>query len=416
MLKVKKICAVVLALAMVLASSVTVFAKSQRDQLADTIKAVTKSRDSSHVYTVIDGFVGYNDMTAEEFLSLVKKYIVPEGNETVPTLYTEADYRITNATAEKDGQINVNVMFVCGDFTQKEWVTIKIPKLTGTAAVKSEDKVKIEADKAAVIKYMQKVTVTNDTTAEKLLEGIKSAVPNGSVLSWSNDFTKKEAAQQWPGSIKGTLILTLNSERESVSISKIIKNILPGKEQQEVIPIYETNNEYADAGFSDVSADQYYAKAVNWAVAKNITAGTSTTTFSPDTTCTRAQILTFLWRASGSPKMTAQNNFTDVSESDYYYDAAIWASEKGMVTGTKFEGDTPCTRSATVMYLWQSEGSPQVGLKQMFTDVPISKNYATAVCWAVNNNITSGTSETEFSPNAICSRGQIVTFLFRAAK
>lgn len=416
MLKTNKLLSIILTLCMVLTTVSTAFAANDEyKQLQAALKAVKQTKDSAGIYTVADGFVGYNDMTAEEFLNFVKKCIIPEGNNTVPTFYRESDYRISNATAEKEGFVDGNVNFVCGDYTQHEGIRVKIPKLTGTDSVKSEDREKIEADKNAITRYLWTVSITNDTTAEKLLEGIKSAVSNGSVVSWGNDVNKREATEQWSGFIKGTLNLTLNSEKESLSVNKKIKNILPGKTEEEIIPILERNKEYKDAGFTDVSADAYYSTAVSWAVEKNITSGTSADTFSPDDTCTRAQILTFLWRASGSPKATAQNNFTDVSETDYYYDAAIWASEKGMVTGTKFEGDTPCTRSATVMYLWQNVGSPAVDLKQMFSDVPISKNYASAVCWAVNNNITSGTSETTFSPDAICSRGQIVTFLFRTA-
>ncbi len=164
-----------------------------------------------------------------------------------------------------------------------------------------------------------------------------------------------------------------------------------------------------------MGADAYYAKAVNWAAANKVAAGTTESTFSPDETCTRAQILTFLWRASGSPKVSDKNSFYDVSTSDYY-NAAVWAIEESMVTGSRFNTDTPCTRSATVMYLWQNVGSPDVSAEQMFSDVPANKDYASAVCRAVKNNITSGTSEMTFSPDAICSRGQIVTFLFRTIK
>ena len=136
--------------------------------------------------------------------------------------------------------------------------------------------------------------------------------------------------------------------------------------------------------------------------------------FSPDNTCTRAQIITFLWRAVGSPKSSAKNPFTDVSQNDYYYYAAVWANEKGMVSGSKFEGDTPCTRSSTVTYLWKNAGSPSFAAANTFSDVSSSSEYAQAVSWAVKNSVTSGTSETTFSPDAICSRAQIVTFLKRA--
>lgn len=166
--------------------------------------------------------------------------------------------------------------------------------------------------------------------------------------------------------------------------------------------------------FHDVKDTDYFAAAVKWAVARNITAGTSDTTFSPEDTCTRAQILTFLWRAVGSPKSTAANPFTDVSANDYYYDAALWAYEKGMVSGSRFAGSTPCTRASTVEYLWKNAGSPDTAVSGGFSDVADNADYSKAVSWAVQNQVTAGTGETTFSPDMICSRGQIVTFLNRA--
>lgn len=168
--------------------------------------------------------------------------------------------------------------------------------------------------------------------------------------------------------------------------------------------------------FADVSADSYYADAVKWAVDRGITTGTSDTTFSPDNTCTRAQILTFLWRAVGSPKAAISNPFGDVKSSDYYYDAALWAYEKGMASGSKFAGDTPCTRALTVEYLWKNAGAPEASADSSFFDVSANAEYVKAVAWAVANGVTSGTSATTFSPDNICTRGQIVTFLHRTLK
>lgn len=165
--------------------------------------------------------------------------------------------------------------------------------------------------------------------------------------------------------------------------------------------------------FSDVAANAYYATAVKWAVEKGITAGTSSTTFSPDNTCTTAQILTFLWRANGSPEPSIQNPFTDVKESDYFYKAAVWAYEKGMVDGSSFGGNNPCTRSATVTYLWILSGKPFAATKVDFSDIPANADYAEAVVWAVEDGITAGTSATTFGPDATCTRGQIATFLYR---
>jgi len=169
--------------------------------------------------------------------------------------------------------------------------------------------------------------------------------------------------------------------------------------------------------FIDVPVSAWYAEPVKWAVDKKVTAGTSPTTFSPDTTCTKAQIITFIWRAMGEPKYTIYNNpFTDVNYKDYYFSASWWANEKGMVEKGKFEADKFVTRADTVVYLWKMSGSPEVGITNIFTDVPTDAVYAKAVAWAVQNGITSGTSANTFSPDDTCTRGHIVTFLQRAVK
>ena len=166
--------------------------------------------------------------------------------------------------------------------------------------------------------------------------------------------------------------------------------------------------------FGDVATSAYFYRPVEWAVSQAITTGTTATTFSPNNTCTRAQILTFLWRAVGAPKATVANPFTDVPANAYYYHAAIWAYQKGMVTGTKFDANAPCTRADTVIYLWKNAGSPATAVSSTFTDVPQNAAYAQAVAWAVNKGVTTGTSATTFTPAATCTRGQIATFLYRA--
>lgn len=168
------------------------------------------------------------------------------------------------------------------------------------------------------------------------------------------------------------------------------------------------------APFTDVKASAYYAEPVKWAVDHGVTVGTSATTFSPDATCTNAQILTFIWRAAGFPEPAVANPFTNLSGSEYYAKAAVWAYSMGMVSGTAFDANKACTRAMTMEYLWKQAGSPAVAASGKFTDVPSSAAYATAVAWAVNNGITAGTSNTTFSPDSICTRGQIMTFLYRA--
>lgn len=166
-------------------------------------------------------------------------------------------------------------------------------------------------------------------------------------------------------------------------------------------------------GFSDVKQSSYYADAVQWAVQNNITSGTSQTTFSPDATCTKAQILTFLWRAEGQPSHSAgKEPFQDIKTSDYYYHAAVWAYEEGLISGGSFSPNEPCTRGMTMLYLWGLEGSPD-SPSRSFSDVPTDSDYAQAVAWAISRGVTSGTGNNQFSPNSICTRGQIVTFLYR---
>lgn len=162
-----------------------------------------------------------------------------------------------------------------------------------------------------------------------------------------------------------------------------------------------------------MAAGAYYYDAVQWAVEKQITAGTTATTFSPNTTCTNGQILTFLWRAKGQPEPTISNPFTDVAENAYYYKAALWAYQNGMVSGASLGADTPCTRSQTVTYLWKLAGQPAATRTSAFADVDGGAEYAQAVSWAVGQGITSGTSATTFAPDGTCTRGQIVTFLYR---
>ncbi|MGN1307641.1 MAG: S-layer homology domain-containing protein [Faecousia sp.] len=169
--------------------------------------------------------------------------------------------------------------------------------------------------------------------------------------------------------------------------------------------------------FVDVPADAYYYDAVLWAVKNGITKGTGDTTFSPNDTCTRAQVVTFLWRAAGSPApKSGTMPFTDVAADTYYYDAVLWAVENGITKGTgdtTFSPDDTCTRAQVVTFLWRSRKSPAADSANPFTDVAADTYYYDAVLWAVENGITQGTGDTTFSPNDTCTRAQIVTFLYR---
>lgn len=172
--------------------------------------------------------------------------------------------------------------------------------------------------------------------------------------------------------------------------------------------------------FVDVATGSYYEDAVDWAVENGITKGTDDTHFSPDGICTRAQAVTFLWRAAGSPEPeTRTMPFTDVPAGSYYYDAVLWAVENGITEGTSdttFSPNSTCTRAQIVAFLWRSEKSPAAGTANPFADVKSTAYYAGAVLWAVKEDITKGTTNTTFSPDADCTRAQIVTFLWRCKK
>ena len=172
--------------------------------------------------------------------------------------------------------------------------------------------------------------------------------------------------------------------------------------------------------FVDVATGSYYEDAVDWAVENGITKGTDDTHFSPDGICTRAQAVTFLWRAAGSPEPeTRAMPFNDVPVGSYYYDAVLWAVENGITKGTSdttFSPNMTCTRAQIVAFLWRSEKSPAAGSRNPFADVKSTAYYADAVLWAVKEDITKGTTSTTFSPDADCTRAQIVTFLWRCKK
>ena len=173
--------------------------------------------------------------------------------------------------------------------------------------------------------------------------------------------------------------------------------------------------------FKDVRENAYYYDAVQWAVRGGITVGTSADTFSPDQGCTRAQIVTFLYRAAGSPKVeNVENPFRDVVRTGdgEFYDAILWAVKNGITAGTSadtFSPDTICTRAHIVTFLYNASGAAAGKGTSAFTDVPQDAWYAEAVAWAAANGITSGTSATTFSPDQTCTRAQAVTFLYNAS-
>lgn len=171
-----------------------------------------------------------------------------------------------------------------------------------------------------------------------------------------------------------------------------------------------------DMLFADVKQVDYFYDAVQWAVENGITNGVSDTLFNSGADCTRAQAVTFLWRAAGAPEPVNADSFTDVLKDSYYAKAAAWAVENGIASGvsaTKFAPDATCTRAQIVTFLWRAEKAPAVDAESAFTDVESDAYYADAVQWALKNGVTNGISASAFNPDASCTRAQIVTFLWR---
>jgi len=169
--------------------------------------------------------------------------------------------------------------------------------------------------------------------------------------------------------------------------------------------------------FTDVAATSPYYDGIEWAVDEGITNGTTATTFSPYQNCTRAQIITYLWRAAGSPEPASMEPaYTDVTDTSlYFFKAVQWASEQGLVEGETFDPYAGCTRAMAVYFMWVAADSPEAAASS-FTDVAADADYAGAVNWAVAQGVTLGTGDgSTFSPDTVCQRGQIVTFLYRAA-
>ena len=185
----------------------------------------------------------------------------------------------------------------------------------------------------------------------------------------------------------------------------------------EITPSFVKQAEEPSRFFVDVKTGDYFYDAVLWAVEKGITNGTSAETFSPEAPCTRAQIVTFLWRAAGSPVVNYAMDLSDVAGDAYYAEAVRWALSEGITTGTsadQFSPDATCTREQAVTFLYRAAGSPAVSGESAFEDVGADAYYARAVAWAAQNGVTNGISQALFGTGSDCTRAQIVTFLYRA--
>ena len=235
-----------------------------------------------------------------------------------------------------------------------------------------------------------------DASFRKLLDNAAAISPN---TGWQHALVYCADGTLWSGSAQGMSRLA-----DSVRLPASTGIVIPPP----------------DTPFVDVPSSAYYHDAVVWAVKQNVTNGVDDTHFGPDSSCTRAQMVTFLWRAEGSPEPTgAQNDYSDVTVGTYYEKAVRWAAEQGITNGTapnRFSPDAPVTRAQTVTFLWRMESGQNASGAIPFVDVPAGAYYTEAVAWAVEHGVTNGTDQTHFSPDANCTRAQIVTFLYRDLK
>lgn len=264
--------------------------------------------------------------------------------------------------------------------------------------------------------------------AQTIAKGSAVSLPDGSKLTPPSDASEFYAWCVATKDEKGETVLFPWRESDAVTADMTlyagwIRKGTVVKDGEGIKPVDSTGTSkpggttetVSKAVFADVVKSSPFAPAISWAVDKNITKGTSLTTFSPNNTCTRGHILTFLWRSQGSPEPTVVNPYKDEIP-NAFQKAAVWAHEKGLVTGDTFGSSAPCTRASSVTYMWKLAGSPEAKAAS-FKDVAASSDYAKAVSWAVEQGVTNGTGDgTSFSPENTCTRGQIVTFLYRAYK
>ena len=276
---------------------------------------------------------------------------------------------------------------------------------------------------SAAPEIREETIVTTGTATLYTLRG-QTLTPETQMAYTETVYIGPEGSNIQPYLLEDQSFSVINGERKSYSaVEDVIDSLqLPmwnlgytSADYDDDAEPFKTFLNEVSTGFDDVPASAYYAQSVIWAAENGITTGTSATRFSPDAGCSRAQFVTFLWRAMGSPAPKSEKNpFSDVQKGAYYYEAVLWAVEKGVTTGTsatKFSPNATLTRAQTVTFLWRLAGEPSGSAS--FYDVPAGAYYADAVAWAAQKGITTGTSANSFSPNQTCTRAQTVTFLYR---
>ena len=372
--------------------------------------------------------------------------IVPAGGSVNGTVW------LAGGTVAKNGTQKVNVESIALNENTLTLYTNRDPKTAALTATVSPDNATDKTvtwtsadEKVATVENGVVTAVGNGTTTITAQAGEKTAICTVTVRTYSSSSSRPSYSITTPskpenGSVTVDPERARSGSRVTVTVTpdsgyKLGELVVTDKDGKKLELTDKGNGQYTFtmpsgkvevaaefvkevevSPFADVATDVYYYDAVKWAVNKGITNGVSETLFGPDQACTRAQIVTFLWRAAGSPEPKSGSSFADVAADAYYAKAVAWAVENGITKGTSettFHPDETCTRAQGVTFLYRALGklaAAQAG----FTDVAADSYYADAVNWAAENGVTKGISETLFGPDGSCTRAQIVTFLYRA--
>ena len=348
----------------------------------------------------------------------------PAATEYTVTVNTDGNGTASadHATAAADTEIKLTATPDSG-YHFKEWQVIK-----GGSVTITNNKFTMPAENVEVKAIFEKNSSTGSTgggggitTYSITVKSAKNGDVTASHKSAAKGTTVTLTVDPDKGYVLDTLTVLDGKDKEIQLTEKNGKYTFTMPASKVTVEaMFEAEQSTGNNPFTDVPAGSYYEDAVIWAVDKGITTGTGATTFNPDGICTRAQAVTFLWRAAGSPAAkTAVMPFADVKAGSYYYDAVLWAVEQCITKGTSdtaFSPDATCTRAQIVTFLWRANGSPAVSGNSAFTDVASDAYYAAAVTWAEKNGVTGGIGGGLFGSDNNCTRAQIVTFIWRSVK
>ena len=372
-----------------LIGSITPYVVSSSGGGSSSTTTTEKNPDGSTTTTVTDKTTG----TVTEITKNT------DGSTTV--VETKKDGTVTETNKSADGTTGTVVTDKNGDITD---VSASVSNKSANEAAKTGDAVKLPVEipvaKSTEDAPTVDVTVPKGVGSVKVEIPVENVTPGTVAVIVKSDGTEEIVSTSIPTETGVVLTLDGNATVKIVDNAKVFVDIHP--------------------------VNHWAEDAVDFASARGITGGTSDTTFSPNASCTRAQIVTFLWRAAGSPVVNDAMNFSDVPADAYYAEAVRWAVSLGITTGTgdgtTFSPNAPCTRAQAMTFIYRSEQAQGGGMQgtwmfqNPFSDVDLENYYGEAVMWAVANGVTGGTTATTFSPNNDCTRAQIVTFLFRSTK